>query len=497
MREAGIMELEEIRLLKQSETGTVYLMRERNGETCYIRKVLQEPCPIYRELKDCRHPYLPKFYDVNITDNTTTILEEYIEGELLSDIELSEKQVVIVIKELCAVLEFLHGNGIIHRDIKSSNIMLAKDGHIRLLDFDIARMPRKDREQDTRLLGTRGYAPPEQYGFAQTDERSDIYALGVTIQTLLKDTANKPYYDRIIQKCINMNPDNRYRSVKQVERAFSYRKRFALCIPVILIVLMLCGVGLRWSRETNRDRLVDTEDEPVILPAPAQPHWDGETGEGVWGNVPGCNDGSGEVAYHFRLYRRDTDTPPDIEKEAWDLEDSMRGNGAIDEETGTYRVNMAPYLGENGYYYFTVSADGDGVHYADSPYVLSDVFAYSGESAPELPAPTGLQWRMFETDDSREYYAAWSNLDEYADEDSFRITVYDQDGNEITRNIWTKEYVIYRGDHGIKIQKEYLSDLNNKYRFTVEVLTSRPNEYRSFLLNDPVPEEYFSPWYEW
>ena len=168
----------------------------------------------------------------------------------------------------------------------------------------------------------------------------------------------------------------------------------------------------------------------------------------------------------------------------------------IDEETGTYRVNMAPYLEENGYYYFTVSADGDDIHYTDSPYVLSDVFLYSGEFAPELPAPTGLRWRMFETDSSREYYADWNNLDDYADTDSFRITVYDQDGNVVTRNIWTKEYIIYRGDHGIKIQKEYLSDFDNKYRFTVEVLTSRPNEYRSFLLDDPVPEEYFSPWYE-
>lgn len=490
------MEFEEIRLLKQGETGEVHLVRDNGGGDFYIRKILREPCPIYRELKDCPHPYLPKFYDVTITDGATTIVEEYIEGELLSGIELSEKQVVVVIKELCAVLDFLHGNGIIHRDIKPSNIMLAKDGHIRLLDFDIARMPRKDREQDTRLLGTRGYAPPEQYGFAQTDERSDIYALGVTIQTLLKDKAKKPCYDRIIQKCININPDNRYRSIKQVEQAFSYGKRRILH-GVAIILVLLCMIGIGWNRQRNRDGREDAEGGTVQLPAPERPHWDAETGEGVWGNVPECNDGSGEAAYHFRLYRRDADTPPDLEKDVWDLENSMRGNGMIDEEAGTYRVNMTPYLEENGYYYFTVSADGDDIHYTDSPYVLSDVFVYSGEFAPELPVPTGLRWRMFETDDSREYYADWSNLDDYADTDSFRITVYDQDGNEITRNIWTKEYIIYRGDHGIKIQKEYLSDFDNKYRFTVEVFSSRPNEYSSFLLEDPVPEEYFSPWYEW
>lgn len=491
------MEFEEIRLLKQSETGEVHLVRDKRSGDFYIRKILQEPCPIYRELKDCPHPYLPKFYDVAITNNTTTIVEEYIEGELLSGVELSEKQAVVVIKELCAVLDFLHGNGIIHRDIKPSNIVLAKDGHIRLLDFDIARMPRKDRDQDTRLLGTRGYAPPEQYGFAQTDERSDIYALGITIQILLQDKAKKPCYGRIIQKCININPDNRYRSIKQVEQAFSYGKRRILHGVAIILVLLLCVIGIGWNRQRNRDGREDAEGGTVQLPAPERPHWDGETGYGVWGNVPECSDGSGEASYHYRLYQCDTDTPPDLEKDAWYLEDSMRGNGAIDEEAGTYRVSMVPYLSGNGYYYFTVSADGDDIHYMDSPYVLSDVFVYSGEFAPELPAPTGLRWRMFETDDSREYYADWSNLDDYADTDSFRITVYDQDGNEITRNIWTKEYIIYRGDHGIKIQKEYLSDFENKYRFTVEVFSSRPNEYSSFLLEDPVPEEYFSPWYEW
>ena len=88
-------------------------------------------------------------------------------------------------EELCEVLVFLHGYGIIHRDIKPSNLLLAPDGHIRLIDFDAAREGKPSADNDTRLLGTRGYAPPEQYGFAQTDSRADIYAAGVTMKQLL------------------------------------------------------------------------------------------------------------------------------------------------------------------------------------------------------------------------------------------------------------------------------------------------------------------------
>nr|WP_300836125.1 hypothetical protein [uncultured Acetatifactor sp.] len=80
--------------------------------------------------------------------------------------------------------------------------------------------PGRGAEQDTRLLGTRGFAPPEQYGFAQTDERADIYALGVTMEQLLGETVRKPRYRRVIRKCRNLNPDKRYQSMRQVRQAF-------------------------------------------------------------------------------------------------------------------------------------------------------------------------------------------------------------------------------------------------------------------------------------
>lgn len=489
------MEYEELRLIKQSEKNTVHLVQEKAGNQIFIRKILKGQHNIYLTLQNCQHPYLPKLYEVAMSDDTTTLIEEYVEGQSLGSAELSEKQLLSAVRELCFVLEFLHGKGIIHRDIKPSNIILAKDGHIRLIDFDAARMLKDGLEQDTKLLGTRGYAPPEQYGFAQTDARADIYALGVTLKQLLGDKAQKPRYRRIIQKCTNLNPDNRYQSARQVKMALSYGKSIALCgfAAILLLVLLCLGGNILHRSALNKD--VSDSGELVVLPAPDNPHWEGETGIAVWGNVPESGIGDGEVAYHWRLYRRDTEIPPNPDKDKWDLEGDMRGNGAINPETSTYELNIATDLWENGFYYFAVSADGDGVNYASSPYVISDAFEYTGEDAPMLPAPTGLEWKMFETDKGRQYYATWSNLDDYEDTDSFNVCVYDKDGNYVMNNIWTKKGIMSVGYNGIRVNREFLTDLDGAYRFTVEAYSSRPNEYKSYLMPDPVPEECYSPWY--
>lgn len=490
------MKYEEIRLIKQSEKGTVHLVRERDGDQVLIRKILKGQHPIYLTLKDCRHPYLPELYEVSLSDGCTTLIEEYIEGQSLGSEELSEKQLLDAVRELCSVLEFLHGKDIIHRDIKPSNIILAKDGHIRLIDFDAARMPKEDLEQDTKLLGTRGYAPPEQYGFAQTDARADIYAFGVTLKQLLGDKAQKPRYRRVIQKCTNLNPDRRYGSVRQMKRAlFGGKARVLSGFAAVLLLVLLCIGGTVFYRSAQSKDVLSESGELAVLPVPGNPHWDGETGISVWDNVPESGTGDGEVSYQWRLYRRDTETPPDLDNDAWDFEWNVRGNGMIDQTTSECTANVGYKFKENGFYYFAVSANGDGVNYASSPYAISDAFEYTGESAPTLPAPTGLEWSMHETDEGREYYATWSNLDDYEDADSFNVWVYDQDGNYIMNNIWTKESVMFKGYNGIRVRKEFLSDLDGAYRFAVEVYSSRPNEYKSFLLPDPVPEEYYSPWY--
>ncbi len=241
------LEYEEIELMKQSENGMVHLIREKETGKFFVRKVMKGHHSVYLTLQDCPHPCLPKIYEVVITEDATTIIEEYIEGRSLGGVNLSGKQFTSVVRDLCLVLEFLHGKGIIHRDIKPSNIIYTESGHICLIDFDAAREPKENREQDTRLLGTRGYAPPEQYGFSQTDVRTDIYSLGVTLEQILQNRFQGLRYKRRLRKCTELDPDKRYQSMRQVKRAFFHTERNILIGFSVLVAAVFFSCYLQKS----------------------------------------------------------------------------------------------------------------------------------------------------------------------------------------------------------------------------------------------------------
>ena len=476
------MEYERLRLIKQSEKGVVELVREKDGGRLCIRKRLNGRFPVYAALKECAHPGLPRLYEVTQDEDAVTVVEEYIEGQSLGSAELLEAQIKKAARELCLVLEYLYEKGIIHRDIKPSNIILAADGHIRLIDFDAARMPKEDLEQDTRLLGTRGYAPPEQFGFSQTDERADIYALGVTLRQLLGERARRPRYRKILLKCTELDPDKRYQSVRQVRRVLSLAGRLPLWAGAAALLAAVCCAAVLWGVGSGG------QGAQTVLPAPADPHWDGETGTAVWGNVPDSGEGSG-VAYRWRLYK--TDVPPEQDGEGWIRTGTATGN--LPDEMD-FLCSLVTELQGDGTYYFTVSALGDGVRFADSPYVVSDAFVFMGEDAPPLPAPTGLSWKFLDGELGREIVASWDNLEAYADQDIFDVWVYDKSGAYVINSYLSKEEIVRLGRGGIRIRSEYLSERGNAWRFAVRVYTSRPNEYSSFEPPEPVPEEYLSPW---
>lgn len=484
------MEYIEMKLLKQSEKSMVHMIQEKQSGQLFIRKKLKGRLEVYQELQNCQHPGLPHIYEAEFLDDSTEVIEEYIEGQPLGSTQLSDRQLLDAVKELCSVLEALHGRGIIHRDIKPSNLILDKEGHIRLIDFDAARMPKSGRETDTRLLGTRGYAPPEQFGFAQTDVRTDIYALGVTLEQLFGEKAKKLHCRHMIQKCMKLDPDKRYQSVKEFERAFFHRKRRLLCAAAALILLLAVFLQYPFRKQSYHKTSM------AVLPAPENPHWDGDTGIGVWNHVPDSGDGA-EAGYHWRLYWSKTDELPDLSAQTWVQEGSMRGNNFVSdgEEAAVYQVSLSEQFQENGFYYFAVSADGDGGQYESSPYAISDAFAYTGESAPLLQAPAGLTWKKAADGSGNiQYYAAWDNLDDYEDADSFNVRVYNADGDFAGNNIWTKEEIVSIGQGGVWIDRKMMAQESGPYRFTVQVYSSRPNEYHSTIMPDEVPEEYFSPW---
>lgn len=148
-------------------------------------------------------------------------MEEYVEGDnladLLSEARFTSSEARRIVSQLCSALWILHSMGIVHRDVKPENVILRGNEAV-LIDFDASRVFKNEESRDTQVLGTTGYAAPEQYGIAQTDERADLYSLGVLLNILL--TGKHPsrelapgHLGRIVQKCTMVNPKKRFKNV--------------------------------------------------------------------------------------------------------------------------------------------------------------------------------------------------------------------------------------------------------------------------------------------
>ena len=142
-------------------------------------------------VKRLDHPALPRIVDIIDNGSTIYIVMDFIEGESLDKIlneygAQPEDKVIEWAMQICDVLSYLHSQKppIIYRDMKPANLMLKPNGNISIIDFGIAREYKEQNLADTTVLGTKGYAPPEQYS-GQTDPRSDIFALGMTMHHLL------------------------------------------------------------------------------------------------------------------------------------------------------------------------------------------------------------------------------------------------------------------------------------------------------------------------
>ena len=185
-------------------------------------------------MKRLDHPSLPRIVDIIDNGLTIYVVMDYIEGESLDKIlneygAQSEEMVIGWAKQLCDALGYLHSQKppIIYRDMKPANVMLKPEGNIKIIDFGIAREYKEQNLADTTVLGTKGYAPPEQYS-GQTDARSDIFALGMTMHHLLTgiDPRSGEAYapvrqwnpelsegiEIIIDRCVEPAAENRYQS---------------------------------------------------------------------------------------------------------------------------------------------------------------------------------------------------------------------------------------------------------------------------------------------
>ena len=219
-----------ISLVRHIETGQIY-----------VEKVLtQYDKSIYDWLQQSKLPYIPQIYECMEEDGTLYLIEEYIQGITLEtyieqfgclDLDAAGR----VIEYLCRTLEKLHSHipPIVHRDIKPTNVMLHGDFKkgqgivsVYLIDFNTARVFDAERNRDTELIGTRGFAAPEQYGFSQSDARTDIYGLGVLLNymlcgNLIRDGIYEDYPEvsQIIRKATRIDPEKRYQTAEEMLQA--------------------------------------------------------------------------------------------------------------------------------------------------------------------------------------------------------------------------------------------------------------------------------------
>lgn len=213
-------------LSNKNECKVLKVRNKANGQDMVVRS-FPEKIVAYEELYKIKSPNLPVIYDVKNFDDGQIVLEEYIEGLTVAQVMETGNYRYLgarrVIRAICKALAVLHQRNLVHRDIKPENIVIDKNGRVVLIDFNAARKI-SNASKDTVVMGTVGYASPEQLGVAQSDARTDIYAIGILLNVMItgkhpSEKLAKGKAGKIVLKATIVNPDERYTSVEKLARA--------------------------------------------------------------------------------------------------------------------------------------------------------------------------------------------------------------------------------------------------------------------------------------
>ena len=211
------------------EKKNIVLVQDiRNSELCVKKTIDIYSRDVYEQLASVRIEGVPAVKECVADEGKLIVVEEYVQGRSLKQVLdehglLNAEQAYEIAVQLADVLVRLHQlePAIVHRDIKPSNIIIEKNGHVNLIDFNAARHVNADKNEDTRMLGTVYFAAPEQFGFGQSDERTDIYGLGATINYIM--TGDKPgagiaecIFSDILKKCLMVDAKDRYQSAEEL-----------------------------------------------------------------------------------------------------------------------------------------------------------------------------------------------------------------------------------------------------------------------------------------
>lgn len=221
----------EYKILKKINDATTLIYID--DEIRIVKEITSADVLIYRKLKNMEHDNLSAVYDIAENDGKIYAVTEYVQGETIEEYiqkngPADEETVIRVVKAICSGLDILHKNDIVHRDISANNIIICNNS-IKLIDFGISRIYKSEKGRDTQILGTQGYAAPEQFGFRQSSPRTDIYSVGVLMNYML--TGKFPYEElyygnltNVINKCIEIDEEKRYQSVNQLKSVLDHKK---------------------------------------------------------------------------------------------------------------------------------------------------------------------------------------------------------------------------------------------------------------------------------
>lgn len=263
-------------LIYETEKSLIYKISKKSDQKKYTLKAIRKQCDMVLNigrLKHLSHDGMAEIISIGETYSFQYIIKPYIEGttlrtQICNNGIMEEPLVKTIASDLITVLKYLHNqeDSVIFRDLKPANIILTPALKPVLIDVETMREITKKNSSDTFFVGTQGYASPEQYGYRQSDERSDIYTFGATLYYML--TGNDPIVSdlttdalkalnpsistqmsEVIVKCMQFNPNERYKSMDELHSAlFSVEssKRpgkwnkpiIALALAVSLILLI-------------------------------------------------------------------------------------------------------------------------------------------------------------------------------------------------------------------------------------------------------------------
>ena len=254
--------------LADGEQGSVWLVRRREDGGRYVLRTSRErdlrgEFELMRRLPGDLAGQTPAAVEFFQEDGTQYLVRSYLPGRSLAEAweeeARTEEQCVRLGTALCALLDRLHklSPPIIHRDVKPENILLLPDGSPGLIDFGIARDYDPRRDSDTACMGTRSTAAPEQYGFAQSDQRTDLYALGVTLRWMVTGSYRPEDLEtagcsggmkRFLRKAAAFDPADRYPTAQamgaalaRLERPPGKRLRLGILVCLSAVLLAFCG----------------------------------------------------------------------------------------------------------------------------------------------------------------------------------------------------------------------------------------------------------------